>query len=839
MNNRIKTSKETIKDTMEKIKKTIERPTLEGSAFEGKQLAMLPVLPLKNVVVLPRSIIPVVVGRDISIKAVEFALKQNKEVFVATQKKTDIEKPTVHDLYQVGVRASILQVARMPNGSIKILIEGIERTKIAGEAPVDDFIGIIPLSLEAIPVTKVSEQKAFARNLYNLFKEYIKYNEKLPADLLSIFKTSKDLDYLTDSIAVQLPLALGERQAILEMTDLRERATRLSAILKEELEILKADKSIRKRIQSQVEKHQKDYYLNEQMRAIQRELGRDDYQQEIEKLRKKAKKVKLSKEAAERVEAECKRLEQMQPTSPESAVSRNYVDWLISVPWDKQTRDSVSIEKAEEILNSSHAGMIKPKERILEFLATKKFAGDKLKRSPIICLVGPPGTGKTSLALSVAKALGREMVRISLGGMRDEAEIRGHRRTYIGAMPGKIVQAMKKAGVANPVIVLDEIDKMAMDFRGDPASAMLEVLDPEQNKAFADYFLEVDYDLSKVMFITTANVSEGIPYPLLDRMEMISLSGYTDKEKLQIGRDFLLPKLYQEHALKKTQVKIPDSILKEILESYTKEAGVRQLEQILAKILRKSIQELQKNKNVKVITVNSKRLEKWLGMPKYRKSDRKFEKEVGLATGLAWTEVGGELLEIEVVVLGGKGSLSLTGQLGEVMQESAQAALSYIRSRANELGLKPSFYSTKDIHVHIPEGAIPKDGPSAGITMGVALISALTKKQIKPKLAMTGEATLRGRVLAVGGLKEKLLAAARFGIETVLVPKENEPDIKEFEKELDKSLKLIYVETMDQVLKHAFVTCPLKSSTRKKVVKKSMKKIAKKKPVKRKTTSKR
>jgi len=840
MNNRIKTSKE----TMEKIKKTIERPALEVPAFEEKQLAMLPVLPLKNVVVLPRSIIPVVVGRDISIKAVEFALKQNKEVFVATQKKGDLEKPTVHDLYQVGVRATILQVARMPNGSIKILIEGIERARIAGEVPVDDFIGIIPLSLTAIPVTKVSEQKAFTRNLYNLFKEYIKYNEKLPVDLLSIFKTSKDLDYLTDSIAVQLPLALGERQAILEMTDLRERATRLSAILKEELEILKADKSIRKRIQSQVEKHQKDYYLNEQMRAIQRELGRDDYQQEIEKLRKKAKKVKLSKEAAERVDAECKRLEQMQPTSPETAVSRNYVDWLISVPWDKQTRDSVSIEKAEQILNSSHAGMIKPKERILEFLATKKFAGDKLKRSPIICLVGPPGTGKTSLALSVAKALGREMVRISLGGMRDEAEIRGHRRTYIGAMPGKIVQAMKKAGVANPVIVLDEIDKMAMDFRGDPASAMLEVLDPEQNKAFSDYFLEVDYDLSKVMFITTANVSEGIPYPLLDRMEMISLSGYTDKEKLQIGRDFLLPKLYKEHALNKTQVKVPDSILKEILESYTKEAGVRQLEQILAKILRKSIQELQKNKEKKLVTVatvtvNAKRLEKWLGMPKYRKSDRKFEKEVGLATGLAWTEVGGELLEIEVAVLGGKGSLSLTGQLGEVMQESAQAALSYIRSRANELGLKPSFYSAKDIHVHIPEGAIPKDGPSAGITMGVALISALTKKQIKPKLAMTGEATLRGRVLAVGGLKEKLLAAARFGIETVLVPKENEPDIKEFEKELDKSLKLIYVETMDQVLKHAFVTCPLKSSTRKKTAKKSVKKVAKKKMAKRKSSKKR
>ena len=849
----------------------IEGGSLRDEYKEEAKERFFSVLPLKNVVALPKGIVPVIVGRDISINAVEYALKRNKEIFVTTQKKAETENPKIADLFDVGIRAKILQVARMPNGSLKILIEGIIRAEIVEDRSEGDFLGVIAQDLLSIPIEKEAEVKALWRNLYELFKEYVRYNDKVPSDVLSIFRGSSlrgsslqgsssqessqkgslvdsgvsedvsyDLDFLTDTIAVQLPLSIVERQELLRMVDLRQRSIRLSAMLKEEVEILKTDKSIRKRIQSQVEKHQKDYYLNEQMRAIQRELGREDYQQEIEKLRKRAKKLRLSKEAHDRINSECRRLEQMQPTSPEAAVGRNYVDWLLSVPWGTKTKDSVSIEDAEKILNDSHAGMKKPKERILEFLATKKFAGDKLRRSPIICLVGPPGTGKTSLALSVANSLGRKMVRISLGGMRDEAEIRGHRRTYIGAMPGKIIQAMKKAGVVNPVIVLDEIDKMSMDFRGDPASALLEVLDPEQNSTFADYFLEVDYDLSKVMFITTANVVDGIPYPLLDRMEMINLSGYTEDEKLKIVRDFLLPKLLKEHALEAEQIKISDKTFRTIIDSYTKEAGVRQLEQIVAKVLRKSIQELQKKSGTKKVTVDAKKVEKWLGIAKYRRSDKKFEKaETGLATGLAWTEVGGDILDIEIALLGGKGSFSLTGQLGEVMQESAQAALSYIRSRAKELGLKESFYASKDIHVHIPEGAIPKDGPSAGITMAVALISALTKIEVQPRVAMTGEVTLRGRVLGVGGLKEKLLAATRYGFKKVIVPKENEPDIKEFRNELDKNLEIIYVASMDEVLQEAFVKSPLKNKKRSLTSKKKVaKKVVKKKKVAKKTTKK-
>ncbi|MBD3231885.1 endopeptidase La [Candidatus Dependentiae bacterium] len=788
----------------------IQEPNVEGN------LNILPILPLKNMVALPKSILPVVVGRDISIKAVEHAFKATKEIFVTAQKSDSIEIPTSKDIYQIGTRALILQMGKLPNGSYKLLIEGINRAKFYKIEQTSNFLSAYYQNIVSPPLEDTIENQAIWRNLYDLFKEYTALNEKISPDLLSMFKGLNDLDHLIDTIAVQIPIGFHQRQELLEITDLKQRALRLSVLVNKEIEVLTVEKNIRKRVQRQIEKNQKDYYLNEQMRAIQRELGKEDYHQEINDLRKKAKKLKLPAQAMNKVETELKRLEQMQPSSPEATVSRNYIDWIMSVPWYKTTNDNISLVEAEKILNSSHAGMKKPKERIIEFLAAKKFAGKNFKKSPIICLAGPPGVGKTSLAMSVAKALGRNLVRISLGGMRDEAEIRGHRKTYIGAMPGKIIQAMKRAKVVNPVIVLDEVDKMATDFRGDPASALLEVLDPEQNNSFADYFLEVDYDLSKTMFITTANVIDNVPYPLLDRMEIINLSGYTQFEKLKIAKDFLLPKLLKEHGLKESQIDLSDTNLEKILEEYTKEAGVRQLERVLATVLRKSIQELLENKNLKNIKITPEKIETWLGAPKFKKPERKNNKTIGLVTGLAWTEVGGDLLEVETTALKGKGALTLTGQLGEIMQESAQAAMSYIRSRAKDFGLKENFYSNLDIHIHVPEGAIPKDGPSAGITMATALISALTKKPVTKKVAMSGEITLQGRVLAVGGLKEKILAATRFGMKKVIVPKENANDIKEFKNELDKSLKILYVEHVDEVVKHAFEISPFK-----KIIKKS------------------
>lgn len=791
--------------------------------FKRSEPVLLPVLPLKNIIALPKSIIPVVVGRELSIKAVDAAMHANKEIFVTAQRVVETENPTANDIFHYGTRAVILQVARMPNGSLKILIEGMARSRIVEVRESEGFLSVLAQDLIPLPLEQNSENLALWRNLFDLFKEYIQQGEKVSADVLTLFHGLDDMDYLTDTIAVQMHLNLAERQRILETIDLKERAIALCVLLQKEIEIIKAEKNIRKRVQSQVEKHQKDYYLNEQMRAIQRELGRDDFQQELNELRKKAKKLKLSAEALEKVEAELRRLDQMQPTSPEAAVSRNYVDWILSIPWQQVNKDTIGMEAAEKMLDESHAGMKKAKERIVEFLASKKFAGDNLSRSPIICFVGPPGVGKTSLGHAVAQALGRPLVRISLGGVRDEAEIRGHRRTYIGAMPGKIIQAMKKAKVVNPVMLLDEIDKMSMDFRGDPASALLEVLDPEQNKAFGDHFLEVDYDLSKVMFITTANVVDNIPYPLLDRMDVIPLSGYTEQEKLEIAQNFLLPKLLKEHDLKKTQIDLSEGIIRKIIDEYTKEAGVRQLERILAKVLRKSILILLKSKSVKIVRITEDMIEQWLGAPFFRKDERKFDQTTGVATGLAWTEVGGDVLDVEVTVMKGKGTLTITGQLGEVMQESAQAAMSYIRSRAKDFGLKENFYSDVDVHIHVPEGAIPKDGPSAGITMAVALTSALTKVPVRRDVAMTGEVTLRGRVLQIGGLKEKLLAATRFGITKVIVPKGNAKDIKEFEKELDKSLKIVYAENMDEVLKEALISKPFLKEEKKKASKKKKK----------------
>lgn len=788
----------------------------------------LPVLPLKNLITIPKSIIPVVVGRDISIKAVDYALTANKELFVTAQRSVDIENPTVEDLFQIGTRSSILQVERMQNGTMRLLVEGISRAEIVQIVRTDDFFGVMACDLISTALPETSQNIALWRSLVALFKEYVSLNPKLSTDVLSLFRGLEDLDYLADTVAVQMQLDFDERREILELVDVKKRAHKLILLLKAEIEILKAEKSIRKRVQSQVEKHQKDYYLNEQLRAIQRELGREDYQQEISDLRAKANKVKLSKDASDKVEAELKRLEQMQPTSPEATVSRNYVEWIISLPWNKVTKDKVTMKQAEDLLNNSHAGMKKPKERIVEFLAARKFAGEALSKAPIVCLVGPPGVGKTSLALSIAKSLGREMVRISLGGMRDEAEIRGHRRTYIGAMPGKIVQAMRKAGVSNPVIVLDEIDKMAMDFRGDPASALLEVLDPEQNKDFADYFLEVGYDLSKVMFIATANIVDNIPYPLLDRMDLITLSGYTENEKVDIAKTFLIPKQLKEHALGKEQIILSENLLRKIIDEYTKEAGVRSLERILAKLMRKSIQMLLAKTTLKKVEITEELVEKWFGVPPFKRDDRKHDEAIGLVTGLAWTEVGGDTLDIEVAILKGKGALTLTGQLGEVMQESAQAAMSYIRSREKTLGLKEGFYADIDAHMHMPEGGIPKDGPSAGIAITTALVSALTDIPVRGDIAMTGEVTLQGRVLAIGGLKEKLLAAIRLGIKNAIVPKQNAKDVKEFEAELEGKIKIIFVENMDEVLKAALVRSPFDGHSGKKAVAKGGKKAAKK-----------
>ena len=614
---------------------------------------------------------------------------------------------------------------------------------------------------------------------------------------------------------------------ILETADLPERMITLCHMLTKEIEILQTEQRIRGRIQTQVEKSQREYYLTEQMKAIQKELGREDQAAELDQIRAQIDSLKLPKDAQEKVEKELRRLEQMPPLSSEAVVSRNYVDWITSLPWQKMTKDKISLAQAERILDKNHFGLHKAKERIVEFLAAKKFS-KKLERSPILCLVGPPGVGKTSLAQSVAQSVGREFVRISLGGVRDEAEIRGHRRTYIGALPGKIVQAMKKAGVTNPVILLDEIDKMSQDIHGDPASALLEVLDPEQNKAFVDHFLDTEYDLSKVLFIATANVSENIPYPLYDRLEVIGLSGYTDEEKLSIAKQFLIPKNLEEYSLTKRQFQISDDVLNFVINEYTKEAGVRQLERLIAKLMRKAIQRFLKNEKAKKVIITTDLVKEWLGSVTFKKTSLNQTKDrVGLATGLAWTEVGGDVLEIETTVLSGKGNVTLTGQLGDVMQESAQAGMSYIRSRSKQLGLKSSFHNTKDIHIHIPEGATPKDGPSAGITIATALISALTGQKTKPNLAMTGEVTLQGRVLAIGGLKEKLLAAKQHNMNTILIPEENKDDLEEITKEVKlDGLDIIPVNNMDQVLDKAFIASPLKKGMKRK--KKPLKKSSRK-----------
>ena len=778
-------------------------------------IAAIPLLPIKNIVVLPKSIIPVIVGRPASVKAVEEALKDQRGIFVTAQKSPDTEHPNINDVFPYGTKATILQVMRMPNNALKILIEGDVRAQITDSFKKEDFWMVEYNELPPKNKKITIELEAGWRELKSLYSEYIKLNERAPADIIETVTSISEMDSAVDTIAIHLDLNFNERQEILETADLKKRINRTIEFTQKEISILQTQQKIKGHVQSQVEKNQREYYLTEQIKAIQKELGREDQQIEVEQMRTQAKKLNLPKDAADKIEKELKRLEQMPPMSAESAVSRTYIDWILSLPWRKESKDSISLEKAEKILDDSHSGMKKPKERILEFLAAKKFSGNS-EKSPIICFVGPPGVGKTSLAQAISKSLGRELVRISLGGVRDEAEIRGHRRTYIGALPGKIIQAMKRASTINPVIVLDEVDKLSRDGHGDPASALLEVLDPEQNKQFVDHYLDVDYDLSKVMFILTANSVESIPLPLFDRVEMIYVSGYTDKEKLAIAKQFLIPKKLKEYNLKKSQFTIGDKELLEVINGYTKEAGVRQLERVIAKLMRKTIQEILKNSKLKNITIDSELIKKWLGLAKYKPTLLDNKELVGVATGLAWTDFGGDVLEIEITILPGKGNLTLTGQLGEVMQESGQAALSYVRSRAKQLGLSENFYADIDIHIHIPEGATPKDGPSAGITMCSALVSALTQQPVRSDVAMTGEVTLRGRVLGVGGLKEKLLAAKRYNKTTVILPKENYDDVQEFVKELDGGLELFFVSDMDEVIKHAFKKNPVYTKKSKK-----------------------
>ncbi len=799
---------------------------LEGGQLLDEQGEFLSLLPLKNVVILPKSIIPIIVGRASSIQAVEYALKHNNTIFITSQKDSRVESPTHNDVFTHGTRSTILQVMRMPNGSLKILAEGVCRSRIVKAQQGEDFMGVICQDLPTTGLEMSVEVEAVWRQLKDLYAAYAKLNDKVPADLALQAKNALDIDYLTDTIAVHInTLSFDERQTILETINLIDRMLKLCGMLSKEIEILQTEQRIRGRIQTQVEKSQREYYLTEQMKAIQKELGREDQSAEIAVLKAKIRTLGLTQEAHEKVDKELKRLEQMPPLSSEAVVSRNYIDWIMSLPWKKNSKDTLSLAQAEKILNKHHAGLAKAKERIIEFLAAKKFSKN-LERSPIICLVGPPGVGKTSLAQSIANSLNREFVRISLGGVRDEAEIRGHRRTYIGALPGKIIQAMKKASTMNPVILLDEIDKMSRDLHGDPASALLEVLDPEQNKKFIDHFLDLEYDLSKVMFIATANMMDSIPYPLFDRMEIISLSGYTEEEKLEIAQKFLIPKNLKEYSLEAEQFKIPKPILVNLIAQYTKEAGVRQLERTLAKLMRKAIQVILHDSSVEQIEVTDERIKEWLGNPKFKKTSLNTNKtKIGLATGLAWTEVGGDVMEIETSAIQGKGNLTLTGQLGEVMQESAQAALSYIRSRSTILGLPASFYTSKDIHIHIPEGATPKDGPSAGIAICTALVSILTNNPTKHNLAMTGEITLQGRVLSIGGLKEKLLAAKQHGITAVIVPQENSDDIQDVLKEISlDGIHLVYATTMDEVLAAAFEENPFDKAKKKKTKQKTAKK---------------
>ncbi|HVI52283.1 MAG TPA: endopeptidase La [Candidatus Sulfotelmatobacter sp.] len=766
---------------------------------------VFPVLPLRDIVVFPHMIVPLFVGREKSVRALEDVMKDDKQILLVAQKNAAQDDPTADDIYQVGTVSTVLQLLKLPDGTVKVLVEGGQRARITNFTGNDDFFqcyaDLVPENLG-----DQQELEALSRSVVAQFEQYIKLNKKIPPEVLVSVNQIEDAGKLADTVASHLQLKISEKQELLEIETVSERLERVYSYMESEIGVLQVEKKIRSRVKRQMEKTQREYYLNEQLKAIQKELGEtEDGRDESAELEDRINKTRLSKEAREKALGELKKLRSMSPMSAEATVVRNYLDWILSIPWKKRSKIKKDIKGAETILNTDHYGLDKVKERILEYLAVQQRT---IKvNGPILCLVGPPGVGKTSLGRSIASATGRNFVRISLGGVRDESEIRGHRRTYIGSMPGKIVQGMKKAKSSNPLFLLDEVDKLGADWRGDPASALLEVLDPEQNSTFNDHYLEVDYDLSDVMFVTTAN-SLRMPQPLLDRMEIIRLSGYTEDEKVEIAKRHLVEKQAKAADLKKGEWSLSDDALRDLVRYYTREAGVRSLEREIANLARKAVKEiLTKGEGTKV-TVTRRNLEKFAGVHRFRYGEAELEDLVGVVTGLAWTEVGGELLSIESVSMPGKGVFTLTGKLGDVMQESVQAARSYVRARSVHFGIKPSIFEKRDIHVHVPEGATPKDGPSAGVAMCTAIVSMLTGIPVRKDVAMTGEITLRGRVLPIGGLKEKLLAALRGGLKTVLIPKDNEKDLADIPDNVKRGLKIIPVTTVDEVLSNA-LTLPL------------------------------
>ena len=764
---------------------------------------LLPLLPLRDIVVFPHMVAPLFVGREKSVNALSDAMNKDKNVFLSTQTKAGIDNPGEEDISQMGTIGKVLQLLRLPDGTVKALVEGQTRARIVRFIDNVDFFQV---ELEKVPGQglPLAEAEALTRSVQEGFEEYAKLNKSISKELLSNVASISDPSQMADTVAAHFSFKIDDKQRLLDAVDLSERMSLLLSLIKMEIEVFRMDQRIKSRVKEQMEKTHKNYYLNEQMRAIKKEMGaEDDAGDEIKELEDKIKSKKMSKEATEKVEQELKKLKMMTPMSAEATVVRNYIDWIISLPWYEVTEVGDDLDESEKILDEDHYGLEKPKERILEYLAVQALV--KKIRGPILCFVGPPGVGKTSLAKSIARATGREYVRLSLGGVRDEAEIRGHRRTYIGALPGKIIQSLKKAGVNNPVFCLDEVDKMSMDFRGDPSAALLEVLDPEQNFSFNDHYLDLDYDLSDILFITTANTLPDIPLPLQDRMEIIRLPGYTEYEKYNIAEGFLVPKQIKNNGLADKNVLFSRNAILTIIRRYTREAGVRNLEREISSVCRKLARKVLKERDRSEFKVSEKSIPQYLGPFRFRQEQVEEKDQIGMVTGLAWTQVGGELLFIETLIMPGKGKLTVTGKLGEVMQESAQAALSYVRSRADNLMIEEGFYKKYDIHIHIPEGAIPKDGPSAGISMCTSLVSALTKRKVHRDIAMTGEITLRGRVLPIGGLKEKIIAAHRGGIKKILIPTENEKDLKDVPKTISKQLEIVTVEHMDEVLTHALI----------------------------------